>query len=177
MSCLTTGLSVSCSNSCAGGLARFWIASKEDVTNLTITSGEVTAITMAFGTFFYEFEPYQETGMFMETGERANCNTVLTQTLTAIFPCHDQLTREAVQEMQDCCCGFVVIHEENNGKRWIWGTPKDITNLGIQYAAQLSAFETTTGTAINDQNQTSITLTSRGTVQALPLEASVVIPV
>jgi hypothetical protein len=71
----------------------------------------------------------------------------------------------------------VVIHEENNGKRWIWGTPKDITNLGIQYAAQLSAFETTTGTAINDQNQTSITLTSRGTVQALPLEASVVIPV
>jgi hypothetical protein len=177
MSCLTTGLSVNCTNSCAGGLARFWIASKEDVTNLNITAGEVTAITMNGLTTFYEFEPYQETGMFMEAGERANCNTVLTQTLTAIFPCHAQETREAVQEMQDCCCGFVVIHEENNGKRWIWGTPKDITGLGIHYAAQLSAFETTTGTAINDQNQTSVTLTSRGTVQALPLDPTVVIPV
>lgn len=177
MSCLTTGLSVSCSNSCAGGVARFWIASKEDVAPLTITGGVVTALSMVGLTKFYEFEPYQETGVWTETGERANCNTVLTQTLTAIFPCHDQTTRDSVQEMQDCCCGFVVIHEENNGKRWIWGTPKDITNLGIHYAAQLTAFETTTGTAINDQNQTSITLTSRGTVQALPLDATVVIPV
>ncbi len=178
MSCLTTGLSISCSQSCAGGVARFWIASKEDIASLSITAGEVTAITMTGITdVFYEFEPYQETGVFTETGERANCNTVITQTMVSIFPCHAQTTRDAVQELQDCCCGFVVIHEENNGTRWIWGTPKDITGLGIHYAAQLTNFETTSGTAINDQNQTTITLTARGTVQALPLESTVVIPV
>lgn len=177
MSCITSGLSLNCANSCAGGVARFWVASKEDISALTITAGEVSAITMVGGALFYEFEPYQETAVFTETGERANCNTVLTQTMVSIFPCHAQDTREAVQALQDCCCGFVVIHEENNGTRWIWGTPKDITGLGIHYAAQLTNFETTTGTAINDQNQTTITLTARGTVQALPLDPALVIPV
>lgn len=177
MSCLSTGLTVNCTQSCAGGVARFWLASKEDVTNLTITAGEVTAITMSGITTFYEFEPYQETAVFTETGERANCNTVINQTMVAVFPCHSQEVRDAVQEMQDCCCGFVIIHEENNGRRWIWGTPKDITGLGIHYAAQLTNFETTSGTAINDQNQTQVTLTARGTVTALPLSDAVVIPV
>jgi len=177
MSCLTTGLSIDCANSCAGGLAKFWVASVDDVTALNITAGEIDTITMAALTKFYEFEPYQETGNFTETGERANCNTVITQALVAIFPCHALATREAIQELQDCCCGFVVIHEENNGTRWLWGAPKDLTNLGIAYPAQLTAFETVTGTAINDQNQSSITLTARGTVQAIPVEPSVVIPV
>jgi hypothetical protein len=177
MSCLTTGLSVNCTNSCAGGLAKFYVASKDDITSLTITGGEVTAITMVALTKFYEFEPFQETGVWTETGERANCNTVVNQTITAVFPCHSQDTRDAIQELQDCCCGFVVIHEENNGSRWIWGTPKEITGLGIHYPAQLTAYESTTGTAINDQNQTSVTLTSRGTVQALPLATGVVITV
>jgi hypothetical protein len=177
MSCLTTGLSINCAQSCSGGVSRFWVASKEDVLNLNITSGVVDAITMDGLTKFYEFEPYQETATFTETGERANCNTVVTQTMVGIFPCHSQDTREAVQAMQDCCCGFIMIHEENNGTRWIWGTPKDITGLGIHYPAQLTNFETVTGAAINDQNQTTVTLTSRGTVTALPLDLSVVIPV
>jgi hypothetical protein len=66
-------------------------------------------------TKFYEFTPYQETGNWVETGERTNCNTVVTQTLTGIFPCHAQDMKEAIDELKACCCGFVVIHEENNG--------------------------------------------------------------
>jgi len=177
MSCLTTGLTIDCTNACAGGLAKFWVASKEDVTALNITSGEIDTITMAGVTKFYEFEPYQETANFTETGERANCNTVITQTLVAVFPCHALATREAIQELQDCCCGFIVIHEENNGTRWMWGAPNNLTTLGITYPAQLTNFETVTGTAINDQNQSTITLTSRGTVQAIPVASTVVIPV
>ena len=57
MSCLSTGYSVSCSLSCAGGLDKFWLASVEDVASLTITSGEVTAISMVGVTKFYEFQP------------------------------------------------------------------------------------------------------------------------
>lgn len=177
MSCLTVGLTIDCANACAGGLSKFWVASKEDVAALTITAGEVTAITMVGATKFYKFEPYQETANFTETGERANCNTVITQTLVAIFPCHALETREAIQELQDCCCGFIVIHEENNGNYWLWGAPNSLTGLGITYPAQLTNFETVTGTAINDQNQSSITLTSRGTVQAIPFSSSIVIPV
>lgn len=177
MSCLTTGLSINCANSCAGGLSKFYIASKDDVTALTLVSGEITAITMDVGALFYEFIPYEETANFTETGERANCNTVVTQTMVAVFPCHSQETRDAIKELQDCCCGFIVIHEENNGKRWLWGASTDLTGLGISYNAQLTNFETVTGTAINDQNQTTITLTARGTVQAIPVEASVVVPI
>jgi hypothetical protein len=177
MSCLSTGYSVSCSLSCAGGLDKFWLASVEDVASLTITSGEVTAISMVSLTKFYEFQPYQETASFTETGERTNCNTVITQTLVGSFPCHSQDVRDAIAEMQACCCGFVIIHQENGGGRWIWGTTNDLTTLGIGFPAQLTNFETTTGTAINDQNQATVTLTARTTVQALPLDGAVVIPV
>ena len=56
-------------------------------------------------------------------------------------------------------------------------TTNDLTTLGIGFPAQLTNFETTTGTAINDQNQATVTLTARTTVQALPLDSLVVIPV
>jgi len=59
----------------------------------------------------------------------------------------------------------------------LWGAPDALTTLGIAYPAQLTNFETVTGTAINDQNQSTITLTSRGTVQAIPLDSTVTIPV
>jgi hypothetical protein len=59
----------------------------------------------------------------------------------------------------------------------MWGAPNNLTTLGITYPAQLTNFETVTGTAINDQNQSTITLTSRGTVQAIPVASTVTIPV
>jgi hypothetical protein len=177
MSCLTTGYSVDCSLSCAGGLNRFWLASVADISALTFTSGELTAITMVGSTKFYEIVPYQETGSFVETGERVNCNTVVTQTVTGVFPCHNQDVKELIEELKNCCCGFVVIHEENNGSRWIWGAPQSLTSGAVQFPAQLTAFETTTGTAINDQNQASVTLVSRGTTLAIPVDGALVIPV
>ena len=177
MSCLSTGYSVDCSLSCAGGLYRFWVASIGDISAVTFTSGELTAITMVGSTKFYEIIPFQETGSFVETGERVNCNTVVTQTITGVFPCHNQDVRELIVELKNCCCGFVVIHEENNGSRWIWGLTKNFTNTGVQFPAQLTAFETTTGTAINDQNQASVTLVSRGTTLAVPVDGALVIPV
>jgi hypothetical protein len=177
MSCLSTGYSVACSTSCSGGLYKFWLASVEDIQSLTFVSGELTVITMVGATKFYEFTPYQETGSWVEAGERTNCNTVVTQTLTGVFPCHSQDVKDVIDALKACCCGFVVIHEENNGSKWIWGAPNDLTNGGVQFPAQLTAFETTTGTAINDQNQASITLVSRGTTLALPVDPALVIPV
>jgi hypothetical protein len=176
MSCLTTGISLSCSTSCAGGLDKFYLASIDDIASLTIVAGEVTVITMVGGASFFEFTPYQETGSFTETGERTNCNTVITQTLVGSFPCHSQDVRDSIAELQACCCGFVVIHVENGGSRWIWGTTNTLTTLGIGFPAQLTNFELTTGTAINDQNQATITLTARTTVQALPLATATIIP-
>jgi hypothetical protein len=178
MSCLTSGYSVSCSTSCAGGLDKFYLATIDDIASVTVTAGEVTAITMDALTYFWEFKPYQETGSFTETGERTNCNTVVSQTLSASFPCHNQALRDAIEEMQDCCCGLVVIHQENNGNRWIWGLTEDLHGLTkITFPAQISGFETVTGQAINDQNQTTITITARGTMQALPVDGAVVVPV
>lgn len=181
MSCLTSGYSVDCSTNCSGGLYKFWLASIGDITSLTFTAGELTAITMVATKKFYEFTPYQETASWVEAGERTNCNTVVTQTLTGVFPCHSQDVKEAIDELKACCCGFVVIHEENNGSRWIWGVPYNlttgITDTYVHFPAQLTAFETTTGTAINDQNQASITIVSRGTTLASPVDALVTIPV
>jgi hypothetical protein len=54
------------------------------------------------------------------------------------------------------------------------GAYTGITGLGALTSLDV---QTTTGTAINDQNQASITLVSRGTALAWPVDPAVVIPV
>ena len=178
MACLTTGLSLSCATNCAGGISKFWLAATDDLTSVTIAAGEVTVITMNGLAVFYEVVPYQETGSFTEATTRANCNTQIIDTLTASFPCRSQTVRDFLEEVADCCCGLVVIHEESNGTRWIWGLTKDQTGEPkIGFPAQLISAEGVTGQAISDQNQTTITIEGKGTFQAYPLDVAVVIPV
>jgi hypothetical protein len=177
--CLTAGLGLSCSTSCSGGVARFWITSIDAITSITQTAGEITAITMDAAETFHEFVPFQETATFVENIDRMNCNSAGTDTLTAVFPCRSQATREALEEMLDCCCGLVVIHEETNGQRWIWGTTKAInaSQVKVGFPAQLTNVNGVSGAAITDQNQTTITIEAKITFQALPVDAAVVIPV
>lgn len=179
MSCLTAGLLQSCSTACSGGVSRFYLASIDDITSITETTGAITAITMLATKVFYEFVPYQETATFVENIDRINCNSAGTDTLNAVFPCRSQTVREALEELLDCCCGFVVIHEETNGQRWLWGSTKAINaaQTKVGFPAQLTNVNGVSGAAITDQNQTTITIEAKVTFQALPVDSAVVVPV
>ena len=177
--CLTAGLSLNCATSCSGGVSRFWVTSIDAITSITETAGLITAITMDGAEVFYEFVPYQETASFTENIDRISCNSAGTDTLTAVFPCRSQATREALEEMLDCCCGLVVIHEETNGQRWLWGSTKAINaaQTKVGFPAQLTNVNGVSGVAITDQNQTTVTIEAKVTFQALPVDSALVISV
>ena len=180
--CLTDALLQLCTDACAGGVERFWVAPFDAVDAVTVdANGIVDSITMATlptAGLFYEFEAYQETTGFTETGTRENANTSFEQVLVASFICRSQEKRNVIEQLQSCACGLVIIHKEASGKRFIWGLrSSQLSTLGVGYAAQLTGNEAVTGQAITDVNQETITITAKTTFKARELSSAVVIPV
>lgn len=180
--CLNTDLLQLCNEQGAGGTSRFWLAPKDALVSVTTDPNEiVTAISMAPAVpgpegFFYEFEGYQETTSFTETLTGEAPNTSYEQVLTTIFRIRSQEKRNAIEQLRTCSCGLVVIHQELSGKRWIWGLD-ETQGAGVGYSAKLTGNEGTSGAAIGDNNQESITLTAKTTEKARELDSLVVIPV
>lgn len=179
--CLTDALVQLCTDACAGGIERFWVAPFDAVDAVTLdTDGKVDSITMSAAPVgvFFEFEAYQETTGFTETGTRENANTSYEQVLVASFICRSQEKRNVIEELQACACGLVVIHVEASGKRFIWGLrSSQNSDLGVGYSAQLTGNEGVTGQAITDTNQETITITAKTTFKSRELDSAVVIPV
>ena len=180
--CLTGGISGNCSETCAGGIGRVWIAPASAVDTVTQggADGEIDGITMSTtpAGVFYEFEFYQETTSFTETLERPSGNASVVSSLTGSIICRSQTKRNAIQELASCACGLVVIHEEASGKKFIWGLTKDyLATLPFSYNAQLVSGEGVSGAAITDQNQETITIEAKSTYKANELDSTVTIPV
>ena len=180
--CLTDDLLQLCNDQSAGGTSRFWLAPADAVISVTEDgSNIVTAITMAPAVpgpegYFYEFEGFRETTSFTETLTGEAPNTSLEQVLTSVFRTRSQEKRNVIEQLRSCSCGLVVIHQELSGKRWIWGLD-ETQGVGVGYSALITGNEGTSGAAIGDNNQESITLTAKTTEKARELDAAVVIPV
>lgn len=174
---MSMGITQDCNEFAAGGIDTLWIAPLDAVASVTIAAGVVTAITMEVGPpagFFYKFEPYQETAVFTEDLEREQCVSKFTQSLQAVFPIRTTAKREAIMELANCCCGLVIVHRENTGKTWIWGLTKEKeATLPIGFGAQLSSGTTgTSGTAISDSNNETLSLQAISTFKAYELSSA-----
>ncbi len=175
--CMSMGIAKDCNDFGAGGIDTFWAAPLDAVAGVTIAAGVVTAITMEVGPpagLFYKFEPYQETAVFTEELERAQLSSKFTQTLAAIFPIRSTAKREAIMELANCGCGLVIVHRENTGKLWIWGLTKDKEEtLPIGFGAELASGTTgTSGTAISDSNNETISIQAVSTYKAYELSSA-----
>ena len=180
--CLTGGISGNCTDSCAGGIGRVYIAASEALTAVTTggAAGEVDSLTMSLAPVgvFFEFEFYQETSAFTETLERPQGNASVVSSLTGTLICRSQEKRNAIMELASCSCGLVIIHEEASGKRFIWGLTKAyLDTLAFGYNAQLVSGEGVSGAVITDNNQETITIEAKSAAKALELDSTVVIPV
>lgn len=170
---LSSGLTIDCSSQkCSGGVAKLYLANKDDVDAITYTTDEnstATAIAMVASAVFYEFEFADFTAVFNEDAPAENCNYAITQTFDGVYPCHQQSVRDIIQQLQDgSCCGFVGIVETLSGKKWLWG---DLDKRRIK----LLNSPTTTGAAIADQNQATFNFQCQTT--KLAVEYSGVVPV
>ena len=176
--CITSAIPRDCNENCAGGIGRIFIAPADAIDAVTLAvDGKVDAITVLSGGQFFEYEPYQETGNFTETLAREQGNTAVTSTILGVFICRSQEKRNAIMDLASCTCGLVVVWEEASGKRFIMGLEqRQNVDLPFGRAAQLTAGEGTTGTAIGDNNQESITIEAISAAKARELDASVTLP-
>jgi hypothetical protein len=173
MGLLTTGRSVSCEQgTCAGGAGKLYLANANQVSGVTTSSANssITAITMGSSAYnFYEFEFRDFSANFTETStqDQDTLAVQVEQTFTGIWTCRNQGDRDILQNLLDQNCGVVAVHVENTGVYWIWGV--EVVG-GKKLPARLTQSEATSGTALTDPNQSTITITCRTNKMARVLE-------
>ena len=151
MSCSTAlaGLLRDCAQS-VGGVKAFWLAPAADVTSVTISSGEVTAITMASSKKLMKYAINAESSSMTSTAtiNRAQGTKYVQTDLVAAFAKMSATSRAEVSAiLQDDMVALVL---DNNGTYFL---------LGAENPAYCSAAAGQTGQAMGDANQFSVTIT------------------
>lgn len=150
-----TGIGLDCSSS-IGGIRAIYLANREDVSEMVVTTGDgswgVESIdTPAKGFLKYEVRKNSQSSMSWSKGGDDSAGTmVITTTIQGTFA---QMTPDKMAELDAIFKGqFIAIVEDRNGNFWVPITLQD------DYMAA-SAGEGTTGSTATDANQLSFTLT------------------
>lgn len=155
------GIMMDCSNS-IGGIKRVWLARYSDVASVTIgniTEGDpavtvgqgVTAIALKNGGEWYEYQFRKNTGSLTSTlnVDETNGNNYITSELSLVF---SKMETKKRMEMAALAVGAVVaVVEDSNGKFWY---------LGYDDYVSASAGTGETGTAKEDRNAYTVTLST-----------------
>lgn len=147
------GITMDCSSS-IGGIKRVWLARYADVTDVTVTDNEISAITLASGAKWYEYQFRKNTGSLTSTlnVDDTNGNNYITSELSLVFSRMETVKR---LEMSALAVGAVVaVVEDSNGNVWY---------LGKDDYVSASAGTGETGTAKEDRNAYTITLSTDST--------------
>lgn len=153
-----TGIALDCGN--VGGLKTIYVADVLDVTDITVTDGEVTAITMEAEKKFKEFNFRKGNANFSAESSRDDQagTSFVTTTTTASFNHMETAKRKDLQGLAKA--NTYVIAKDENGKNWFIGY--DSYNSGSASGAS--------GAAMGDANQYEVTLTAITT--ELPMEVA-----
>lgn len=151
MACSQTiaGLVQDCATS-KGGVAEVYIANYADVASVTVTTNQITAITMETGKVFYRYYFRPNTASMTSTlnvDAAAGVNFVQTE-LTMLFSRME--TTKRVEMAALAVNDLVAIVKDSNGVMWYLGEEEPIT---------ATAADGQTGTQKTDANRYSITLT------------------
>lgn len=154
-------LAGTCQKNNVGGVKKVWLANFSEVTGTTITTlndpiytgsteAMVASIAMESGAFFYTFDTVKETSSFSENINISVQNGTLSfvPTITLIFNKLDAETRNTIQMLATSL--LIAIVEDANGKRWMFG---------LDQGLDLTAVESTSGTALADRNGSTLTFT------------------
>lgn len=150
MACSQTlsGLARDCAAS-IGGIVKVYLANKADVASVTVTSGQITAITMNASAKFktYQFRPGTGSLSSNYTVNNDNDTKFVESDLVMVFNRMDTTKRveiTAIAQAETCA-----IVEDSNGT---------IFFLGYDEGMVLGAGDGLTGTARSDRNGYSVTL-------------------
>jgi hypothetical protein len=145
---LTQGFTFDCRNN-VGGIKRVWIASRDDISSISITSGVVDGITFAQNQFWL-YDLTRESSNFSETVNTnvQNGTTFYAQSLEIVLNKLQVNTRnEIILLGQNRLC---IVVEDNNGKLWM---------LGYKNGIDLTGGGSASGTGYGDRNGYTLTFT------------------
>lgn len=121
----------------SGNVKTIWVAPKGDVDTITIeTDGTVSAIAMQATKVFFKYEVMEESGAYNGNGALSDTGSFRYEhELDAIFEKMSNDLRTAMVELIDCnLCGFVIVFEDFNEKKWLDGAGANISTPGTQTA-------------------------------------------
>lgn len=150
MPCTQTlaGLAKDC-NSNMGGIVEALIANFDDVTAVTVSTGEISAITMASSAKFKKYSFPKNTGNLTSTYTIDPASGVKFVTSTLLLQFNRMETTKRVEITALSLGDLAVIVKDANGKYWY---------LGKDEPVNASAGDGQTGTARADANRYTITL-------------------
>jgi|GEM_PF-4736888 len=121
--CTISGWSEACdADGNVAGIDTIWFANKNDVASLTISSRQVTAITMVSTKTFFKWQFQPDTAFFNQARNVVNKQPRVKQTITFINPKIKTSLLIALEKLDACAlCGLVAIIKDNNGKFWLAG--------------------------------------------------------
>lgn len=166
MACnLTQGFTLDCRDA-VGGIKTIYVARLSDVVSTTLASGSglVTAITMASGSDFYEYQMRKQTGNYTETITTSDENGTLffAQEVTI------QLPRTSVQKRNELFLlaqnDIVAIVKDRNDNHLLFGKTNGLTLAG----------NNSSGTAMGDFNGYALTFTGAEEKPAVFVTGSII---
>lgn len=120
---LTKGIPKNCGGT-RGGIKRLFLSDWENIVDITLDSpiDDISAITMAVGTTFYEFVFNPQSSTFNEkvTGDSAIGTQINTQTINLVLARREKSKRDVIKNL----FGFKklgAIVEDEMGKFWLLG--------------------------------------------------------
>lgn len=150
MSCIQTlsGLAKDCSGN-MGGIVEVFIANFDDVTEVAVTDGQVSTITMAASAKFKKYSFAKNTGSLTSTYNIDAASGVKYVTSDLLLQFNRMETSKRVEITALALGDLAVICKDANGKYWY---------LGKDEPVNASAGDGQTGTARGDANRYTITL-------------------
>lgn len=160
---LTQGFPKDCRDS-VGGIKTIYLANKHLIEDITEANGEVTAINMEAGSYFYRYDLRKQTSNFTETIESSDENgTVFFEQEANI-----QLTKLEAQKRNEIFliakADTVMVAEDRNGKKWMLGKENGLTLSGTAE----------TGTAMGDLNGYQLVFAGQEREPAVEVSGSVI---
>lgn len=162
---ILSGMELDCKSQ--GGVKEIYIIDYSYVTGVTLsgTTGIINGIGLTSGKKFYTYKLRKEVGS-MESTINTNDQTGTISYETSVVANFAQMTAAKRLEVMSLAIGnLIVIVKDSNDKYWY---------LGYDYPVVLTAGGGTTGTALTDANQYTITLTDKGKYLPFEIDSTII---
>ena len=152
----------------SGGIRRiaFLTQAEAELASVTVAAGEITALTLAMGDEFFEYDIEQDTGEWRENGEMVNGSLKYTEELEFYIRKNNTASRLAIENLVSELCGVVAIVEDSNGSIFLLGYSEQ---LGFDRPLKMSSEAAGSGKELTDLAGSTIVMAAMSPAKALPI--------